>query len=85
MSLVCKLQSLNGGNEFYEIPKNFIALSSSVKSARFTVLAVLVVTAPGNYNNDYAVTISFFRSIKIHWCTYLYLSYFPQAHLLTSD
>lgn len=83
--LFCKLQSLNRGNEFYEVLKNFITLSSSVKSTHFAVLDALVVTAPSNYNNDYALTISFYRSIKIHRWAYLYLFYFPHAHFLTSD
>lgn len=56
--LLCKSQSLNGGNEFYEILKNFITLCSSAKSTHFTVLDALVVTVPRNYSNDYALLVS---------------------------
>lgn len=51
--LLCKLQSLNRGNESYKILENFMRLSNSVKSSHFTELDALVATALSNYNNDY--------------------------------
>lgn len=53
ISLLCKLQALNKGNESYKILKNFMTLSNLRKSIHFMALDALIMIAPNNNNNDY--------------------------------